>query len=45
MGMEGVYIYITTGKLIFAVRENLCRAFFSGAAKRYFAVRFTSGAR
>jgi hypothetical protein len=37
----GALVIHTAGKLTFAVRENLCRAFFIGrTAKRYFAVRF-----
>jgi hypothetical protein len=35
------YIIDTTGKFVFAVRQNLCRAFFFGrTAKSLFAVRF-----
>jgi hypothetical protein len=37
---------VTTGKLEFAVRENLCRAFsFGRTAKSFFAVRFIQGPR
>jgi hypothetical protein len=44
--MEWFGYCFTTGKPVFAVRQNLCRAFYFGRmAKSLFAVRFLYSAR
>jgi hypothetical protein len=44
--MEWFGYCFTTGKPVFAVRQNLCRAFYFGrTAKSLFAVRFLYSAR